>query len=83
MIFHILKNIWRAKIYQVGTQFAKVLKGTMINCEQWATRKIYGGRKFLSHRDLFLLHWAKEILFKKKGEKVKVRNILPIVVNHS
>ena len=72
MIFHILKNIWRAKIYQVGTQFAKVLKGTMINCEQWATRKIFGGREFLLHRDFFLLHRAKEILYKKKGEKFRL-----------
>ena len=78
-----MENIWRAKIYQVGTQFAKVLKGIMINCEQWTTRKIFGGREFLSHMDFFLLHRAKEILSKKKGEKVRVGNILPIVVNHS
>ena len=81
--YFILENIWRAKIYQVGTQFAKVLKGTMTNCEQWATRKIFGGREFLSHRDFFLLHRAKKILSKKKGEKVRVRNIVSIVVNHS
>ena len=83
IIFHVLKNIWRAKIYQVGTQFAKVLEGTMIKCELRATRKIFGGRKFLLHRDFFLLHRAREILYKKKGEKVRVRNIVPIVVNHS
>ena len=35
------------------------------------------------HRVFFLLHRAKEILYKKKGEIVRVKNIVPVLVNHS
>ena len=35
------------------------------------------------HRVSFLLHRAKEILYKKEGEIVRVRNTVPVLVNHS
>ena len=35
------------------------------------------------HRVFFQLHRAKEILYKKKGEIFRVKNIVPVLVNHS
>ena len=46
---------------------------------QGAIGKIFGGQKCMLHRVSFLLHRAKEILYKKEGEIVRVRNIVPIL----
>ena len=35
------------------------------------------------HRVSFMLHRAKEILYKKESEIVRVRNTIPVLVNHS
>ena len=50
---------------------------------QGAIGKIFGGRKCMLHRVSFLLHRAKEILYKKEGERVKFRNTVPVLVNYS
>ena len=50
---------------------------------QGATGKIFAGRKCMLHRFFVLLHRAKEILYKKKGEIVRVKNIVLVLVNHS
>ena len=50
---------------------------------QRATEEIFGGRKYMVHRVFFLLHRAKEISYKKEGETVRVKNIVPVLVNHS
>ena len=51
--------------------------------DQGVLGKIFGGRKCMLHRVSFLLHRAKEILYKKEGEIVRFRNTVPVLVNHS
>ena len=43
------ENVWRAKIYQIGTQFATVLEGTMIKCELWGYRETFYRAKIFLH----------------------------------
>ena len=50
---------------------------------QGATGKFFGGRKYMLHSVFFQLHRAKEILYKKKGEIIWVKNTVPVIVNYS
>ena len=54
-----------------------------LSVSQGAIGKIFGGQKSMLHSVSFLLHRAKEILYEKEGKIVKVRNTVPVLVNHS
>ena len=47
-----------------------------LSVSQGAVRKTFGVRERMLHR-------AKEILYKNEGEIVRVRNTVPVLVNHS
>ena len=63
--YFILENFWRAKIYQIGTQFARVPEGIMIKCELWGYREIFWRAKIFAAQGFLSAAQGKRNLVQK------------------
>ena len=65
-----MENVWKAKIYQVGTQFARVPEETMIKCELWLQGTFLEGAKIFVVQGFFsTAAQGKRNFVQKEGRK--------------
>ncbi len=67
MIFHVGENIWRAKIYQVGTFFAEDVEGVCIECGPKGYRKNFRRAKIYAAQGLFSTAQGERNFVQKEG----------------
>ena len=59
-----------AKIYQIGTQFARVPEGTMIKCEIWGCKENFWRAKIFVAQGFFSDAQGERNFVQKEGRKI-------------